>query len=454
MKRVKKLLAFLMTVILVVSVSIMPVEAATSSQYKTKHPIVFVHGLFGYGDYDGLTSVVPYWGYTSGSMPKYLAGFGTESYSASVGPISSAWDRACELYAQLTGTVTDYGAKHAAEHGHDRYGRDYTEKGYGRLMKKEWNADNPINLVGHSFGGVTSRLLIQFLAEGNADEQAYMAAHPELGEISPLFTGGKADWVYSLTTLAAPSNGSSMEEAFSNILDLVSDVVSAAGTALSLTSFKGVYDFQLEHFGIYSKSGESLASAMNRVFNKSSFISHNDNALVDLSVDKAIDINKDINMQNNIYYFSYYGDRTKRNILTGKYIPTARMFLPLQVTGLGMGILSGSTAGSYKYGYGKYATTVKVTKTNLGSSTWRRNDGAVPVESGQYPFHYENGKRVDDPHVASKVGVKATKKGVWYVMPCVDYDHLSFCGGILNETRSTTQAFYRGLVSNIVNCGG
>ena len=50
---------------------------------------------------------------------------GYECYSASVGPLSSNWDRACELYAQLMGTTVDYGAAHAAKHNHSRYGRTY-----------------------------------------------------------------------------------------------------------------------------------------------------------------------------------------------------------------------------------------------------------------------------------------------------------------------------------------
>ena len=77
----------------------------------------------------------------------------------------------------------------------------------------------------------------------------------------------------------------------------------------------------------------------------------------------------------------------------------------------------------------------------------------VPVESGQWPFHYENGKRVDDAHVSAKVGVTATKTATWYVMPVVDADHLTFCGGVLNETVSGTRNLFKGILSNIVNCG-
>ena len=89
------------------------------AQPQTDYPCVFVHGLGGWGDYDTANDVAPYWGMTTGSLLAYLESEGYDCYAASVGPISSAWDRACELYAQLTGTTVDYGAAHAAAHNHD-----------------------------------------------------------------------------------------------------------------------------------------------------------------------------------------------------------------------------------------------------------------------------------------------------------------------------------------------
>ena len=41
------------------------------------------------------------------------------------------------------------------------------------------------------------------MARGNAEERRVT----DKAELSPLFTGGKADWIYSITTLAAPTNG-------------------------------------------------------------------------------------------------------------------------------------------------------------------------------------------------------------------------------------------------------
>ena len=166
---------------------------------------------------------------TATDVMKHLRSCGADVYAASVGPISSAWDRACELYAQLTGTVTDYGAAHAEKYGHDRYGRDYSGGKYNKLIQGTWDAQHPINLVGHSFGGATSRQLATFLKIGNAEEQAYMAAHPEAGTISPLFTGGKANWIYSLTALAAPSNGTTFIEANGGFTYMMADLTVSSG---------------------------------------------------------------------------------------------------------------------------------------------------------------------------------------------------------------------------------
>lgn len=453
MKKIKSIFVFVLTLVLVFCSTAMPASAAAKSAYKAKHPIILVHGLAGFGEYDDINDIIPYWGYTSGSIDRYLESLGNECYEASVGPISSAWDRACELYAQLTGTVTDYGAYHAAVHGHDRYGRDYTENGYGMLMDEAWSESNPVNLIGHSFGGVTCRTLIQLLEEGSEEEYSYAEENGTLDELSPLFVGGKKGWVYSLTTLAAPSNGSTVCEALPDVVHLVGDLMTAGSKALSMTSLKGLYDFQLEHYGITTKKSDTLDCVYARII-ASGFMNHNDNAFADLALDKAIDMNASLDLQDDVYYFSYYGDRTYKPLI-GNYKPTLRMWAPFQISGRAICNYKGTTAGYYYDGYGRNRSKIYVTKTKTSASSgWQRNDGMVPVESGQWPFHYENGKRVDDAHVSAKVGVKATKTATWYVMPVVDADHLTFCGGVLNETISGTHSLFNGIMSNIVNCGG
>ena len=420
---------------------------------RTNYPVILVHGLLGWGQYDDINSLIPYWGMTATNTVKYLRSQGVETYSASVGPFSSAWDRACELYAQLTGTRTDYGAAHAAMYGHERYGRDYSGGKYSKLIDGVWDAKHPVNLVGHSFGGATSRLLLDLLSDGSAEEQAYMKAHPECGTISPLFTGGKADWVYSITALAAPSNGTTFIEANNVFTFTIAQLGEELAKILGLTSFKGLYDFQLEHFGIQPYPGDDFVSALKNTLT-SKLLNHNDNAFHDLTIDKSLYINKDIQMQPNVYYFSYYGNRMVNDPLTNTMRPSPRMWFVVQIQAARMGQYIGTTEGQFADRYGDYRRMVSVPPTYT-DRTWWPNDGLVNAVSGQWPAHWDaNGNWVEDPHIRAEVGVTGARPGIWYVMPELFFDHLSFCGGLLNEsTREITQ-FYDGMISNIVNCGG
>ena len=88
-----------------------------------EHPWVFVHGMGGWNKY-GEEAYWGGWASSEGDVIDLYNKNGIEAYAAVVGPFNSAWDRACELYAQLTGTVVDYGEAHSKEHNHERYGYD------------------------------------------------------------------------------------------------------------------------------------------------------------------------------------------------------------------------------------------------------------------------------------------------------------------------------------------
>lgn len=179
-------------------------------EWTTNYDYVWVHGLMGWGSYDFYYNIFPYWGVLNGNMLRQLNREGYNCYAASVDGTASAWDRACELYAQLTGTRVDYGQAHSERCGHDRYGEDFT----GRALIDEFDSENKINLLGHSFGGATIRVFASLMAVGSEEE---MQASPD--DVSPLFTGGKEDWIYSMTALAAPHNGTSAYGSMSQDID-------------------------------------------------------------------------------------------------------------------------------------------------------------------------------------------------------------------------------------------
>lgn len=196
----RKIAAFLMTILMFLfpSLNLSRIRPEKTA-WKTDYPYVYLHGLFGWGGYDLRNRFLPYWGLLGGDMIKNLNKRGYTCRSASVDPEGSAWDRACELYAQLSGTRVDYGKAHSEKYGHARYGRDYAKD---RLIDA-WSAEDKVNLLGHSFGGTTIRMLSELMANGSAAERRAT----DKAELSALFTGGKADWIYSITTLASPTNG-------------------------------------------------------------------------------------------------------------------------------------------------------------------------------------------------------------------------------------------------------
>ena len=77
---------------------------------------VFCHGMLGFGEDELVNKFMPYWGGFSGSLPKRLRKQGYEAVAPSFSLIGGAWDRACEVYAALTGTTVDYGIAHSKKY--------------------------------------------------------------------------------------------------------------------------------------------------------------------------------------------------------------------------------------------------------------------------------------------------------------------------------------------------
>ena len=437
MKKTRRLLCLLLTLVLALSLCVIP-AAAADDQTRSDDPVVFVHGLFGWGQRDKIFRIMPYWGMTTGSLPDYLATQGYETYAASVGPLSSAWDRACELYAQLVGARTDYGVKHAQDFGHERYGIDYETP-----LFDGWGTERAVNLVGHSFGGATTRLFLEILTNGCPEEVA--AAKAAGVEPSPFFLGGKGGWVHSLTAIAAPHNGTTFIESNSDFTKFAADLTTAAAKALGLSSLKGVYDFQLDQFGIRKDDNETFSQALDRVL-RSDFLSHNDNAFLNLTIDKSLEINKGIEIQPNVYYFSYAGDQTSTDPLTGNHYPTVSA---IPSNGMCALMMPGSVnMGKY---YDKYtAGGIYI------DQSWLPNDGLVNTVSALYPTTTDKNtteclKRDGTQGWVNYDGYSniAFQPGIWYVMPVTRADHMQFVGGIANKSIIETHLFYRNLMDDI-----
>lgn len=363
------------------------------------YPVVFVHGLFGWGSDEGIDRKLPYWGATTGSLVDFLREEGVECYSASVGPISSAWDRTCELYARLTGTTVDYGVAHSTQMKHRRFGRSYNEP-----LVPDWGPDRKAHFVGHSFGGNTIRLLAYLLTYGDPQEQA--ATDPS--ELSGLFTGGKGDWVRSIVTICSPQNGTFAFEAIRKykILPFVQAIVYNGAAILSRSPAEGNFvDMHLEQYGLHDTPGKSDASPLRHA--KREYLKYNDNIEFDISTEGANKLNQRIGICPNIYYFSYSFNAVTDN---GKRMTASASDFPF---------LRATSSIMRLYLRGKGAD-----KQDL------RNDGLVQVSSALHPS--------DEPFMP--FDRTQIRPGIWNVMKTRYGDHGTPIG--LFADRDRTHDFY------------
>lgn len=343
-----------------------PTVVANQQGWNTNYKYVFVHGLSGWGSYDFQNKFVKYWGMFGGDLLKELEKQGFDCYSASVNPQGSAWDRACELYAQLTGSVVDYGVEHSERCKHERFGTDYTKK----PLIDSWSSEDKINLLGHSFGGATIRMLSYLMDEGS---QAEIEATDE-NDISPLFTGGKGDWIFSMVALAAPHNGTSAYEANDDTKEDLTFMQSFMSSMVSSSTSPNT-DGRIE----------------------------SDYASYDLKIDNALKLNETLTTQENLYYFSIPCSSTELQE-NGTHYPNAEITdNAFFKSALKIGKYTGKTVGGFEI-----------------TAAWQENDGLVNTISATAPFNA--------PSVEYSFG--AVDRGVWNVMPTFTGDHMSLQGGL------------------------
>jgi triacylglycerol lipase len=369
--------------------------------------------MSGWGDTSGLNKILPYWGFAKFDIAAILNARGYETHAASVSPLGSAWDRTCELYAQLTGTRVDYGKAHSEKFGHERYGRVYEKPlvdGWGE--KDENGRVRKINLISHSFGGVSLRMLAVLLQDGCAEEREATTD----GSLSPLFEGGHGGQIFSITTLCAPHDGTDMQFAlpiwFSKLLQTLYYEVSHVSA--NVPGLRKVYDVQLEHFGVGEK-GSFFGVKEFRSFKDSG-----DNVFDDVGVDGSHRLNRSLRPLDDIYYFSYAVCGTKAN-RKGAQLPRLGVMMPgLMPMAYYMGAHTEVTAEGY-----------------VVDESWEPNDGVVNTRSSKAPAE-EPSVEFDPAHI---------EKGVWNVMPVIEGNHGSVIGWFRDQ--KSTMPLYCGHIRRI-----
>lgn len=364
---------------------------------NNNYPIVMVHGLFGWGN-DELYGI-NYWG-GKNSLKDMLNKKGYTVFTPTIGPISSNWDRACELYAYLKGGTVDYGEFHSKKAGHARYGRTYPGV-YPQLGTSDANGLKKIHLIGHSMGGQTIRVLAQLLENGDPNEINCTKTN-----ISPLFEGNH-HWIDSITTICTPHDGSQEDEKKQNLEPFVHDFFAAMASSAEIkNSDNPHFDFQLEQWGLKKQPNESYDNYYKRVFNSNIWGKTKDLSIWDLSLEGPKELNSWVKAQDDIYYFSISCVDTHKNLLNDHQVPNINMN-PILLK-------------SSKY-LGQYTRFIPG-KVQVDRSWWR-NDGIVSVRSAIKPHEGSEDKIVNyNPNIAPK-------RGLWnYLGEIKNIDHIEVVG--------------------------
>lgn len=386
--------------------------------YKNKYPFIWVGGMMSWGEENGMYKL-PYWGMVCGDLMKQLRESGIESYAPQVGPANSAWDRACDLYAEITGTRVDYGVAHSKEHNHARYGRTYAG------LVPDWGKPTAeggikkVHLLGHSFGGATMRMLAELLTNGSEAEREATKD----GSLSPLFEGGHGDMIASITAISAPHDGTTFVHCFPRFMKGLTAGVLGLFSVIGNTRLNKGYDAHLEQYGLTVPAGETNVKGifdLKQLSRIRANLKSGDNVFYDLRIDSASKLNDFIHTSPDIYYFSVTGNGTKPDpknpenqvrapIMIFAFIPFAKV----------MGRVEPQQIGDYYV-----------------DASWRANDGLVPVESGRYP-HKEAHVMYED------VKDQPLKKGIWHVLPDYIADHGTVIGGSLSYIGPGKSAPYK-----------
>ena len=362
---------------------------STFSLSENKYPIVLVHGFLGWGELE--MGKYKYWG-GKNDIANKLREEDFIVYVTSVGPISSNWDRAIELYYQIKGGQVDYGYKHSKEF-------ELIQKPNGKAYKglyNKWDSDHPIHLIGHSMGGQTIRML-QYLLEN----QFFKDSLNNILEDSYLLKNKNKSHIKSITSFATPHNGTTL-------VDLVPRMLPIIKYFINISKIVGgkYYNFDLDQWGFKRNKGETWFSYSKRMKNHRAWETKNISAY-DLSVDGASYLNSFLRASEDIYYFSYSFSSTHNDLKTNNYISDKKTFITLRPRA--------NLIGSIK----------NLPQSNVQlDSTWLENDGVVNTISMTHPFTGINGED-SSTYYDSNVPLV---KGTWNTFKTIKMDHYQSVG--------------------------
>lgn len=382
-----KIVCIALVVLQSLGINVSFLKPQPEKEWKTNYTYVLFHGVIGWGDYNPvLDEALPYFGLLSYDVSDYLNLNGFKCCAVTNSLLRGTWDRACEAYAQLTGTRVDYGEAHSKAHHHARYGRDYSSC----PLMTGWSSENKINIIGHSFGGETVRMFVELMSNGSEEERRTTTD----GTLSELFKGGKSDWIYSTVSLSTPLNGTTLMECRKNFEEIFD------------TAIKNGQDVYFTN-SLESPSNLSFSKVMGSLLKLTSDMTAMGeySSAYELSVDGALDLNEEIGFEDNIYYISRPTSITEADE-TGEFqVPRTGTDPALWMSSYLMGRMSLTTD-----------------KGHVVDSAWYENDGLVNTISEFAPF--------DDECVNVEIDPAQIKYGRWNALPTVKIAHTSAVGGL------------------------
>lgn len=366
---------------------------------ENKYPIVLVHGFMGWGTEE--MGGYKYWG-GKNDLETYLKELGYEVYVVSIGPVSSNWDRAIELYYQIKGGQVDYGIAHSKQYQliQKPAGKNYVG------LYPEWDLKHPVHLIGHSMGGQTIRMLQYMLENIFYIDEENIETEP-----SDLLGKKQQNWIRSMTSISTPHNGSTLSDIVTNGIPFIQDVIGIAAVVGN-----DFYNFDLQQWGFSKMNDETWSAYYRRVREHPAWTTKNICAY-DLSVEGARELNTFAQAGPSIYYFSYSTTNTHLDSTSGYHVPNEDMSLILRANARLMGKIKAYWADG--------------TATD---STWFENDGIVNTISQFGPTTGLNGP---DP-IANYRKEELLIPGQWYHIKSFNMDHKILLGHGSDEEQLKT----------------